>query len=34
MPRAPAPATALSPMLQRLAAERATGALIRDRGTL
>ncbi|WP_330239079.1 transcriptional regulator [Streptomyces sp. NBC_00525] len=27
-------ATVLSPMLQRLAAERATGALIRDRGTL
>ncbi|MFG2628679.1 winged helix-turn-helix domain-containing protein [Streptomyces sp. NPDC048473] len=31
---APAPVTALSPMLQRLAAERATGALMRDRGTL
>ncbi|MEV7235516.1 hypothetical protein AB0N06_16480 [Streptomyces sp. NPDC051020] len=27
-------ASALSPMLQRLAAERATGALMRDRGTL
>lgn len=31
---APSPAAALSPMLQRLAAERATGALMRDRGTL
>lgn len=29
-----APAAVLSPMLQRLAAERATGALMRDRGTL
>lgn len=28
------PGTVLSPMLQRLAAERATGALLRDRGTL
>lgn len=27
-------ASALSPMLQRLASERATGALMRDRGTL
>ncbi|GAA2961021.1 MULTISPECIES: helix-turn-helix domain-containing protein [Streptomyces] len=32
-PRIPGP-TVLSPMLQRLAAERATGALIRDHGTL
>ncbi|MET8773381.1 transcriptional regulator, partial [Streptomyces sp. NPDC004658] len=31
---ASAPASVLSPMLQRLAAERATGALMRDRGTL
>ncbi|MFE4328550.1 transcriptional regulator [Streptomyces sp. NPDC056831] len=34
MRTAPAPVTALSPMLQRLADERATGALMRDRGTL
>lgn len=34
MRTAPAPAAPLSPMLQRLAAERATGALMRDRGTL
>ncbi|WP_424215205.1 transcriptional regulator [Streptomyces sp. BI20] len=31
---APAPGTAVSPLLTRLAAERATGALLRDRGTL
>jgi hypothetical protein len=31
---APSPAPPLSPMLQRLADERATGALMRDRGTL
>ncbi|MEU8624816.1 transcriptional regulator [Streptomyces sp. NPDC048669] len=31
---APSPAAVLSPMLQRLADERATGALMRDRGTL
>ncbi|MFF3787491.1 transcriptional regulator [Streptomyces sp. NPDC001933] len=34
MRTAPAPVAPLSPMLQRLAAERATGALMRDRGTL
>lgn len=33
-PGASVPAPVLSPMLQRLAAERATGALMRDRGTL
>ncbi|MFF2327025.1 MULTISPECIES: winged helix-turn-helix domain-containing protein [unclassified Streptomyces] len=34
MRTAPVPGTPLSPMLERLAAERATGALTRDRGTL
>ncbi|MFE7354832.1 transcriptional regulator [Streptomyces sp. NPDC057543] len=34
MRTAPTPVAPLSPMLQRLAAERATGALMRDRGTL
>lgn len=31
---APTAAIAVSPLLTRLAAERATGALLRDRGTL
>ncbi|MFE3904708.1 winged helix-turn-helix domain-containing protein [Streptomyces sp. NPDC059153] len=34
MRTAPTPVAPLSPMLQRLADERATGALMRDRGTL
>ncbi|MEV6163039.1 transcriptional regulator [Streptomyces sp. NPDC052052] len=34
MSSVPLQVTSLSPMLQRLAAERATGALVRDRGTL